>query len=97
MAGLPQASCTAVLVIKPWGVLILCDGTALLIHPHPLICDNHQMLWAELVLGYLFLHWSPKRLLVAFALSELNLVCFKYFPALPFKVLLALPSSCVIC
>ena len=72
MAGLPQASCTAVLVIKPWGVLILCDGTALLIHPHPLICDNHQILWAELVLGYLFLLFTGHRSVYLLHLPSAN-------------------------
>lgn len=55
VAGLPHVCCTGILFIKPCGVLILSNGTTLLIHAHFLIHNNHQILWAELLLSYLFL------------------------------------------
>lgn len=45
----------AILFIKPRGVLILSNGTTLLIHARFLIHNHHKILWAELLLTWLFL------------------------------------------
>lgn len=53
-AGFSPASCTAILIVKPRRVLILCNGLTLLIRVHFLIHNSHQILWAELLLSCLF-------------------------------------------
>lgn len=43
-----------ILFVKPRGVLILSNGTTLLIHARFLIHNHHELLWAELLLAWLF-------------------------------------------